>query len=171
MSESEVYLVRHAIAEERGDQWPDDDLRPLTPEGIDRFTLGVQGLLTLEKPPDQVFTSPLVRARQTAELLAQGANPSPPVTVMEELAPGHSPSSVLTQVRKRGDLSRVALVGHEPDLGYLAAYLLGTSEAMPFKKGGICRVDVDWSRRPKGTLVWFLTPKALRKLGGAGDGE
>ncbi len=59
---------------------------------------------------------------------------------------------------------RVALVGHEPDLGQLAAILLGAARPLPFKKGGMCRIDVEWSSRPTGTLVWFLPPAALRRL-------
>ena len=83
---------------------------------------------------------------------------------MEELSPGHSPAAVLTQVRKLGDRDRVALVGHEPDLGYLAAHLVRARRPLPFKKGGMCRIDVVWGRPPQGTLVWFLPPKVLRKL-------
>ena len=115
-------------------------------------------------PPEQVVTSPLVRARQTAELLARAAERPLPLTVMDELSPGYPPSEVLTQVRKLGDLQRVALVGHEPDLGYLAAHLVGAKRPLPFKKGGICRIDVTWGRPPRGTLVWFLPPKILRLL-------
>jgi phosphohistidine phosphatase SixA len=57
------------------------------------------------------------------------------------------------------------LVGHEPDLGHLAATLLGAVRPIPFKKGAICRIDVEWGRVPRGTLVWFLPPGALRRLG------
>ena len=55
-------------------------------------------------------------------------------------------------------------MGHEPDLSYLAAYLLGAKRPLPFKKGGICRIDVTWERPPQGTLVWFLPPKVLVPL-------
>ena len=164
MRETTIYLIRHAIAEERGDEWPDDDLRPLTEEGMSRFSNGARGFFTVAAPPEQVVTSPLVRARQTAELLARAAERPLPLTVMDELSPGYPPSEVLTQVRKLGDLQRVALVGHEPDLGYLAAHLLDAKRPLPFKKGGIGCIDVTWGRPPRGTLVWFLPPKILRLL-------
>ena len=164
MNETTVYLIRHAIAEERGAEWPDDDLRPLTEEGVQRFSDGARGFLSFGAPPEQVLTSPLVRARQTAELLAAAAEPTLPVRVMDELSPGHSPSAVLTQVRKLGDWEHVALVGHEPDFGYLAAHLVGAKRPLPFKKGGICRIDVTWGRPPQGTLIWFFPPKVLRRL-------
>jgi phosphohistidine phosphatase len=166
MSEATIYLVRHAIAEERGDRWPDDDLRPLTEEGIEKFSAAARGFVQFETPPDRILTSPLVRARQTAELLAAAIKPHPPVVELEEMSPGHSPAAVLTQVRKLGDWERLALVGHEPDLGYLAAHLVSANHPLPFKKGGMCRIDIVWGRPLQGTMVWFLPPKALRQLAG-----
>ena len=166
VSATTVYLIRHAIAEERGHDWPEDDLRPLTEEGKQRFAEAARGFLSFASAPDLIFASPLVRARQTAELLAAAARPALRVKEMPELSPGHSPSVLLAQVRKLGDSLCVALVGHEPDLGYLAAHLLGAKRPLPFKKGGICRIDVTWGRAPQGTLVWFLPPKVLRPLAG-----
>jgi phosphohistidine phosphatase len=163
MSEATIYLIRHAIAEERGDEWPDDDLRPLTKEGKERFSATARGFFSFASAPERVVTSPLIRARQTAQLFASAAKPPLSVAAMDELGPGHSPSAVLAQVRKLGGDS-IALVGHEPDLGYLAANLLGAKRPLPFKKGGICRIDVTWERVPQGTLVWFLPPKVLVPL-------
>jgi phosphohistidine phosphatase len=164
---SELYLVRHAVAAERGEDWPDDDKRPLTERGIARFNESVQGLVALDVELDEIFTSPLVRARQTADLLAKGLKGKPVVKVLEALAPGHPPASVQSQLARTAKRRRIALVGHEPDLGELAAHLLGAGRALPFKKGGVCRIDVETltSRRP-GALVWFVTPKMLRRLGG-----
>ena len=79
MDPSELYLVRHAIAAERGDEWPDDTKRPLTERGISRFKEVVRGLRRLDVPLDEIFTSPLVRARQTADLLAAGVEGKPAV--------------------------------------------------------------------------------------------
>ncbi len=70
MPPCELYVVRHAIAAERGADWPDDDKRPLTEKGIARFKDGVAGLTWLDVVLDEIFTSPLVRAKQTADLLA-----------------------------------------------------------------------------------------------------
>ncbi len=165
-SPSTLYVVRHAIAAERGEAWPDDDKRPLTERGIARFKEGIPGLEALDVEIDEVFTSPLVRAKQTADLLAAGVKNKPPVKILDALAPGHSPSAVLAQLAKAAKRRRIALVGHEPGLGELAAHLIGAGRALPFKKGGICRIDVEslTSRRPGG-LIWFVPPKALRKLG------
>jgi phosphohistidine phosphatase len=161
-----LYLVRHAIAAERGDDWPDDDKRPLTERGIARFKEAITGLKELDVEVDEVFTSALVRAKQTADLLAAGVKGKPSVKVLDALAPGHSPTAVLAQLAKSAKRRRIALVGHEPGLGELAAHLIGAGRALPFKKGGVCRVDVEsLTSRRAGALIWFVTPKVLRKLG------
>lgn len=165
MPPCEIYLVRHAIAAERGDDWPDDNKRPLTERGISRFKEGVGGLKGLDAIIDEIFTSPLVRAKQTADLLAAGIDGKPTVKLLDVLAPGHSSTTVMAHLAKAARHRRLALVGHEPDLGELAAHLIGARRALPFKKGGICRIDVaGLSSKSAGTLVWFVTPKVLRKL-------
>ena len=161
-----LYLVRHAIAAERGEDWPDDDKRPLTERGVSRFKESVKGLEWLDVLVDEIFTSPLIRAKQTADLLADGLPGKPVVKILEALAPGHSPTSVIAQLAKNARRRRIALVGHEPDLGEHAAHLISSGRALPFKKGGVCRIDVEslTSRRPA-ALAWFVTPKVLRRLG------
>ena len=160
----ELYIVRHAIAAQRGDAWPDDTKRPLTPRGIERFRDAVQGLRALDITLDVVLTSPLTRAKQTAELLASGLSPHPPVEVIESLAPGGSYSSILEDLAKHGRRTRIACVGHEPDLGHLAARLVGARRPIPFKKGGVCRIDLEAPSGP-GTLCWLATPRLLRRAG------
>src|SRR5687768_7039978 len=96
----EIYLVRHAIAAVRGPQWPDDDLRPLTDRGISRFKKAVEGLAAMDLVVDEVLTSPLVRARQTADLLASGLPDHPPVKVLEALRPNHVQARALEAVAR-----------------------------------------------------------------------
>jgi phosphohistidine phosphatase len=165
MPPSEIYVVRHAIAADRGPEWPDDTKRPLTERGISRFKECVGGLKPLDATIDEIFTSPLVRAKQTADLLAAGIIGRPSVKLLDALAPGHPPATVMSQLAKAAKRRRIALVGHEPDLGELAAYLIGARRPLTFKKGGICRIDVaGLTSKPAGALVWFVTPKVLRKL-------
>lgn len=162
---TELYLVRHAIAAERGEDWPDDDKRPLTERGVSRFNDAIQGLKKLDVGLDEIYTSPLVRAKQTANLLAAGLPGKPTVKVLDALAPGHTPASVMAQLSRVARRRRIALVGHEPGLGELAAHLIGAGRSLTFKKGGVCLIDVEMltSRRP-GSLNWFVTPKVLRGL-------
>jgi phosphohistidine phosphatase len=162
---AELYLVRHAIAAERGEDWPDDDKRPLTARGVSRFKDAVSGLARLDVVVDEIFTSPLVRAKQTAEILAAGLGGKPSVKVLDALAPGHTPGSVLAQLSRAAKRRRIALVGHEPGLGELAAHLIGAGRALPFRKGAVCRIDVEsLTSRRAGALHWFVSPKVLRGL-------
>lgn len=161
----ELYLVRHAIADERGPDWPDDSKRPLTEHGISRFKEEVKGLARLDAELDEIFTSPFVRAKQTAQLLASGLRHKAAVRTLKMLEPGHGPAAVIRELAKEARKSRIAIVGHEPDLGDLASHLLGTRKPLPFKKGGICRIDIaSLPSARAGTLVWMITPKILRKL-------
>lgn len=165
MAGFQIHLVRHAIAEERGSRWPDDDLRPLTREGIRRFKEVVRGLARLDVELDLIITSPLVRARQTAELLAGGLTVGRSVRVVDELAPGTPLTEAVAGVLRLPG-RRLAVVGHEPDLGRLAAFLIGARRPLPFKKGGVCRIDLlADTPRPRGTLVWCAPPALLRLAG------
>ena len=162
---SELYLVRHGIAAERGKEWPDDSKRPLTHKGIARMREVASGLKDLEVSFDLILTSPLVRARQTADLLHQGLGGSIPLEETAQLAPGGRPADLIELLRTKKKIDRVALVGHEPDLGQLAAFLIGARAPLVFKKGGVCRIDFEkFPPVPPGHLVWFALPKMLRAL-------
>ena len=160
-----LYLVRHAIAEDRGDKWPDDSKRPLTEKGIAKMREIVRGLSRLDPEIEVVLTSPFVRARQTAELLVEGLKPKPALDVLSALVPGEAPARVAEALRPYAGKKAIALVGHEPALGELGAWLIGANAPVVFKKGGIGQIDVA-SLPPEryGQLVWLATPKMLRAL-------
>ena len=162
----ELYLVRHAIAAERGPKYPDDRLRPLTPVGAKKFSESVPGLAPLGVVIDFVLSSPLTRARETASLLAAGLKPKPGLAEIDALAPGGRHQAIVEAIKTHAKRHRrLALVGHEPDLGELAAKLLGARGMIEFKKGGICLIELDGATPGgPGTLRWHLTPKALRAL-------
>lgn len=161
----QLYLVRHAIAEERGVAWPDDALRPLTADGRARMRKAAKGLAHLGMSVDVVLTSPLVRARQTAEILAAAFDGQPPVVLFEPLTPDAGQTALLDALRKHSRKPRLALVGHEPDLGALAARLIGARQPLAFKKGAVCRIDLDTlPPSSPGTLRWFVTPAILRAV-------
>ena len=160
-----LLLVRHAIAEARGEAWPDDSLRPLTGKGIARMREIAARLMTLGETADVVLTSPFTRASETAAILFEAWSPLPSVTVIQALAPGNPPEDTMAELAGYSRNARVALVGHEPDLGMLAAWLIGSKLPLPFKKGGVARIDVDLPARPHtGQLVWLATPKMLRQI-------
>ena len=162
----ELYLIRHGLAAEQGDSYPDDAKRPLTQQGIERLEREAEGLVELDVAVDLILASPLVRARQTADILAAALPSQPAVVETGALAPGASRGAVVDELARHARYRRIALVGHEPDIGELAARLIGARAAIPFKKGAICRIDV--AALPPagpGQLRWFLTPRMLRKVG------
>ena len=160
-----LFLVRHAIAADRGDQWPDDAARPLTRKGEARMRQNVAGLRALGVTVDLILTSPLVRAVDTAKILAAGLKPTPRLVQVPALAPGGSPAAMAEVLVLKDPVGAVALVGHEPDLGRFAAWLIGARAPLPFKKGAVCRIDVP-SLPPgrNGRLIWFATPGILRAI-------
>ena len=161
----ELYLIRHGIAEERGEAWPDDAKRPLTDEGIDRVRKSARGLVRLGVSFDAILTSPLVRARQTADAVASAFELRPHIVAAESLAPGGTYQAVLADLEKQTRRSRIALVGHEPGIGELAARLAGSRHPIEFKKGAVCRIDVDaLPPTSPGTLRWFLTSRIMRSV-------
>jgi phosphohistidine phosphatase len=160
-----LYLVRHAIAEERGDKWPDDTKRPLTKKGRARMGEGARGLQAFGVTLDLVLTSPLVRARQTADILVAELKSPPKPVVTETLAPDRAPADVANALAPHARAKSIALVGHEPDLGELAAWLIGAKAPLEFRKGGVCRIDSPvLPPRRNCRLIWFATPKMLREL-------
>ena len=167
-SEYNLYLIRHAIAEQRDEtKFSDDAERPLTSKGKRKMEEISQGLVRMGVEMDWVVTSPLERAKQTAEIVAQELGYDGEITESETLAPGGSMNALLQMLAKRPEARSVALVGHEPDLSHLLAELVAASDSagLGFRKGGVALVT--FSKNPargQGELVWLLTPKILRQL-------
>jgi phosphohistidine phosphatase len=160
-----LYLVRHGIAADATPECPDDAARPLTQEGVERLRAQFKALRRLDVEIDHVFTSPLVRAVQTAALLKESLRNAPAVSVIEALRPGGRFDAVLAGLARLPAVQGVALVGHEPSIGAAAARLIGAREAIPFKKGAVCRIDVaTLPPTEPGRLQWFLPPRVLRGL-------
>jgi phosphohistidine phosphatase len=161
----EIYLIRHGLAEERGDKWPDDAKRPLTDDGMSRMRKSIRGLSRLGVSFDVVLTSPLVRAKQTAEIAAGGVSPRPSIVTIDSLSPDGTFAAVVADLEKHAKKTRIALVGHEPHIGELAARLIGSRHAIDFKKGAVCRIDLaTLPPSGPGDLRWLLTPKIMRAI-------
>ena len=163
-----IYLVRHGIATERiGGAVLNDSMRPLTDEGRSESKTVAHGLKRLNVKPNFFVSSPLVRAKQTAEIFAEVLGAESEIKICDALAPGGSPTVLYRFLRDLGNFQEVALFGHEPDIGMLAATLLDAANELqiPFKKAGVCRVDVfDLPPSTPGILKWFITPKIATVL-------
>ena len=161
----DLLIVRHAIAfEQDPKRWPDDRIRPLTPEGMVRARQATKGLKRLVDRPQRFLTSPLTRARQTADILTQYAG-WPKALDCQALSPGQSPEAALEALRAEPH-KFVAVVGHQPGLGRLiAACIPGAAHPRAFelKKFGVAFLSFDGAPRPGGaTLRWLLAPRLLR---------
>lgn len=159
-----IFIIRHAWAEERDSQrWPDDGLRPLTKKGRKRFVKLVRRLQDGDFEPEVIATSPLVRCRQTADLLAEQFDAAePPIVELDALAPG-SDLETLIQWSNEHDVAQLAWVGHSPDVGDLLGELIGAAgEAFRYPKGAVACVDFDESiARNQGQLRWLATADLL----------
>jgi phosphohistidine phosphatase len=161
-----VLLFRHGPAGERDpERWPDDALRPLSPRGIGRTRDAAAGIARLERRIARILASPLQRAMETAEILAERWERKVAVESIDALAPGRSFRPILQRLSTDSADETVALVGHEPDLGKLAGVLLiGAPAALPLKKAGACLIAFEGAVAPgEGRLEWFLPPGALRR--------
>lgn len=159
-----LLLVRHAIALDRETPGVSDHLRPLTEEGITRFKR-TAGALARLVTPEVVLSSPVLRAKQTAEILAQQWM----AVAVRECEPLGSGSRVPFEeaLGRMASGAVVAAVGHEPHLSEWAAEWLGGSrgEAFAFKKGGAALIEFDGEvARDAGRLIFFLSPKAIKDL-------
>ena len=161
----EIYLVRHGVAEERSVKWPDDSKRPLTADGMSKMKKAARGLERVGVTFDVVLSSPLVRARQTADIVAAELDSHPAIVNIESLAPGAAYNALLADLEKHARKgTRIALVGHEPGIGELAARLVGSRHPIEFKKGAIARIDVTTLRPGVSELRWLLRPKQVRLI-------
>jgi len=163
----QVFLVRHAIAHERNRiRWPNDALRPLTTAGIRKFRKAAFGLASCLPKGVALLTSPYVRARETASILADAMGRAK-ATESPELATGESAQACFALLRKRRE-DAVVLVGHEPNLSnFLAAAVCGERARMKteFKKGGAACIEFATRIEPgRATLKWLLPPRVLRGL-------
>jgi phosphohistidine phosphatase len=162
-----LYLIRHGIAVDREAFEGADADRPLTPEGVRRMRRSARGLQRLGLQLDAVWTSPLVRARQTADILADVLSCKESLREEKSLEPAAAPSAVVDQLRGQSKDARIALVGHEPHLGQLATFLLTGSRRtiIEFKKGGAAAIEITSFRRPpRANLLWLLTPRHMRRI-------
>jgi phosphohistidine phosphatase len=160
-----LYLIRHGLAAERGEEYPDDSKRPLTNGGISRLRKEAKALDELGVAFDHIITSPLVRTRQTADIFAESLKGKPSVSHSDALAPAGTSTAVIQELAKHMRKGRIALVGHEPNIGELAGRLIGARMPLEFKKGAICRIDFEvFPPKGIGQLRWFVTPRMLREI-------
>jgi phosphohistidine phosphatase len=160
----ELLIIRHAIAVDRATPGLPDDQRPLTPDGRRKFREAARGLVQIVRRPDLLLTSPLLRARQTAEIAAAAWGRLKPRD-LQALADGDFDGLAAALAELPADALAV-VVGHEPHVSDLLGRLLGGAapERLTFRKGGAALVELPSALNDGGRLVWYLRPRVLRRL-------
>lgn len=164
-----VYLLRHGDAEDLGAEGPrTDEERALTAAGVDKLKSACALYKKAVKDPDRIVSSPLVRALESAKILAEALHHGREIERSELLVPSARPVRALELLQ--GELvpgtAAVVLVGHEPHLGNLLGLLLTGSDraCVPFKKGMLIGVELDSDLSTPARLLFCMTQKQAGKL-------
>lgn len=155
----ELYFLRHGIAADKAPDDSGDAGRPLTKDGIAKMKVAAHGLRKIGLKIDALLSSPLVRAHETAQIVARELGPE--LRLTDALGPGCDLARLFELLGEHRGAERVMLVGHEPDFSALVGALTGGSRVL-MKKGGLARVDIEVLEPGAGTLVWLLPPRAMR---------
>ena len=166
-----LIVVRHGAAMDREEfaaTGEPDDLRPLTKKGKNEMESVAEGLRQQVDTLDKLGTSPLVRARETADIIADAYKIELP-EVTRSLMPGAGFDEFEKWCDGLNNAKTVAVVGHEPHLSTLVTWLLtGDKDSrVRLKKGGACLLEFESEvRKGAGILNWLLTPRQLSKTAG-----
>ena len=163
-----IYLFRHGEALSKEDPSIKSDAdRPLVDEGVKKTRQAAEGIRNMGLSFDAVFTSPWLRARQTAQVACEVLEETDRIQIMNELAGDRTIEAVMNAMVKHSQLENVMLVGHNPLLSDLASYLLTHSTHMlvDLKKSGMCAIEVERiPPKDPGTLLWMMSAKQLRAM-------
>jgi phosphohistidine phosphatase len=163
-----IYLIRHSNAVDVGtDGYEEDSQRPLTEKGCKKMEEIASALNRLGVKPDLIVSSPYVRARQTADLLAQGLKYKKEIIQNEALIPMGETDIIIGEINEKYSVGELMLVGHEPSLSLLIGSLTAENPelSITLKKGSVCCLAADDLRvSRRASIEWLLTPKILSAL-------
>jgi phosphohistidine phosphatase len=156
-----LFFLRHGIAEDNADGRKNDAERELTPEGIAKMRTAAKVIRALGIQPAAIYSSPRVRARQTAEIVAEALRRE--VQIRESLNFNFSAAAIPARIAGHTAQDDILLVGHEPTFSLTIEALIGGG-AVEMKKGGLARVDLTSTQPPFGVLVWLIAPRVFDAL-------
>jgi phosphohistidine phosphatase len=161
----DIFILRHGEAGNRMAAVEKDSERPLTPEGRAEIQKIAKSLKAVGLETDRIYTSPLRRARETGEIVANVLK-IPTLKEWDELKPDGSKAALYRKLARLEQGSRPILVGHEPYLTSMIGEIIGTTSAnIVLKKGGVGKVRItSFTPRISGELRWLLTPKIIAKM-------
>lgn len=164
----QLYVIRHGIAIDREDpKSPSDPERYLTPDGLKKTREAAKGLATLGIQPEVYFSSPYIRALQTAEIFAEELDfAKSKIRQTDALLPGAEPAVFFRELARGAKSGDAAMCfGHAPHLDELIAFAVGAKQDITgLKKAGGACLELSRVSPPTGTLTWLATAKLLRKL-------
>jgi phosphohistidine phosphatase len=166
----DLFLLRHGIAVERGDlDYQNDADRPLTAKGRRELHQTSAALRKMKLGFDLILSSPILRARQTAEIVASELKLVKRLQFSDDLVHGGEVKRIVADLnRRKPSPEKVMLVGHEPDMGELISLLVTgkTDAGFALKKGGLAKLEIvrKLSASRCATLNWLLTPKLLERM-------
>jgi phosphohistidine phosphatase len=165
----DLYILRHAIAVQRGTKdFDDDSQRPLTKEGKQKMYDIARGMRSLGITFDVLLSSPFVRARETAEIVTEVFDVKKKLKFTDTLAVGGNPEELVEEILEQfGSMESIMLVGHEPYLSEFISTLIAGDSRVPItmKKGGLCKLSVSMLRYGRcATLEWLLAPRHLVRI-------
>ncbi|MEO7300680.1 MAG: phosphohistidine phosphatase SixA [Verrucomicrobiota bacterium] len=162
-----IYILRHAKAGETSPRFRDDRKRPLTPGGEKEMVRVAKGMRAMKLRFGLILSSPFVRAKQTAEIVAEVFK-SNKLQLSRNLASGADARNLIAELNHDySSLKNILLVGHEPDLSKLISRLSAGDEkiSLHFKKAGLCKLTVEKLRFGRcATLEWLLSPGQLERM-------
>jgi phosphohistidine phosphatase len=161
-----IYILRHGIATDpAAHEFAKDADRPLTSEGKRKLRQIADAMGALELSFDLILSSPYLRARQTAEIIAESLKERKRLELSDSLTPGGSPRKLVDLLNHlQPSPESILLVGHEPYLSSLISLLVAgdASFAVVMKKGGLCKVSTEALKHGRcAALEWLLTPKQM----------
>jgi phosphohistidine phosphatase len=165
----DLFILRHAIAEERTElRTKADSARQLTPEGRKKMRQIAKAMQAAGLEFDLILSSPYVRAKQTAEIVAEIFKVPNRLKMSAQLAPHGNPQKLVEELQLPSVRQpSLLLVGHEPYLSSLISLLLAGDASLDInlKKGGLCKLNVERLKYGRcATLEWLLTPRQMRGM-------
>ena len=155
-----LYFLRHGIAFEQTEWHGSDFDRPLTEKGKAKMQREAETIARLELGLDAVVTSPLIRARQTARIVAERLAAVDRLVLDERLGPEFDTGRLADIVQAHHDAGALMIVGHEPNMSQTLGQVVGRARIV-LKKGGLACVDLTDASLPSGDLLWLVPPKIL----------
>jgi phosphohistidine phosphatase len=163
-----LYIIRHAIAVDEGtSDYESDSERPLTDKGRKKMRQIAKGLRNLGVEFDLILSSPYVRARETAEILADVFKMKKKIVFSDNLIPMGNPELLITEINEKYSVDSMVVVGHEPHLSTLVGLFAAENGKIDItlKKGGVCYLSADdLHHEHRATLEWLLTPGIMTKI-------